>query len=91
MYLLEHALQVGREGIEDLGAQAAGDVVDVVEQLRGGTFRIGLKVDQARVQGAQLLVRLEGCFIRCLELCLGVFAAYPSADGGPRVICSGPT
>jgi hypothetical protein len=84
MDLLEDAVKVGREGIEDAGAQAVRDGVDVVEQLGRGTFSIVLQAGQAGVQGAQLFVRLQRGLARRVELRLGVFAARTSADGGRR-------
>lgn len=80
MDLLEDALEVGREGIKDLGAQGLRDLVDVVEQLRRGALGIVLQGGQAGVEGAQLLVRLQGGLARCMELRLGVFAAAASAE-----------
>jgi hypothetical protein len=85
MDLLENALEVGREGIEDLGAQRLGDLVDVVEQLRRRTLGIVLQVDQTGVEGAQLLVWLQGRLARCMELRLGVFAAAVSGYIGANV------
>jgi hypothetical protein len=74
VYLLEDAVEVGREGVEDLGAQGVGDGVDVVEQLGSGALCVVLPVDEAGVQCAQLLVGREGGFIGRLELRLGLFA-----------------
>ncbi len=74
VYLLENAVEVGREGVEDLGAQGVGDGVDVVEQLGSGALCVVLPVDKAGVQCAQLLVGREGGFIGRLELRLGLFA-----------------
>jgi hypothetical protein len=58
MDLLEDPFEIGREGIVDVCAQAPGDVVDVVEQLWSGTLGLVLQVDEAGVEGAQLLVWL---------------------------------
>jgi hypothetical protein len=68
VYLLEGALEIGGEGVEDLRAQCLGDLVDVVEQLGSSALCVVLQVDQARVQCAQLLVGREGGFIGRLEL-----------------------
>lgn len=75
VYLLEDAVEVGGEGVEDLGAQGLGDGVDVVEQLGRGALGVVLQVDEAGVQCAQLLVGREGGFIGRLELRLGLLAA----------------
>jgi hypothetical protein len=82
--LLEDAVEVGREGIEDAGAQGVRDGVDVVEQLRRGALGLVLQLGQAGVEGAQLLVRLQGGFARCMELRLGLFAVRTSARGRPQ-------
>jgi hypothetical protein len=91
MDLLEDAVEIGREGIEDAGTQLVRDGVDVVEQLRRGALGIVLQVSQAGVEGAQLFVRLQRGLARCMELRLGVFAARISADGGHRGVNGGPT
>ena len=75
MHLLEDAVEVGGEGIEDLGAQRLGDLADVMEQLRGSTLGVVLELDQTGVQRAQLLVGREGSLVGRLQLGLGVFAA----------------
>lgn len=75
VYLLERAVEVGGEGVEDLGAQGVGDGVDVVQQLGSSALCVVLQVDEAGVQCAQLLVGREGGFVGRLELRLGLFAA----------------
>jgi hypothetical protein len=50
MDFLEDAFEVGREGIEDLGAQGLRDLVDVVEQLRRGALGSILQGGQAGVE-----------------------------------------
>lgn len=50
-----------------------GDFTDVVDQLGRGTLCVFLQVDEARVNGTQLLVRREGGFAGRLEFCLGLF------------------
>lgn len=86
MDLLQHAVEVGREGIEDLSAQGLGNGVDVVEELRRGALGSVVQAGQAGVEGAQLLVRLEGGFAGRVELRVGVFAALgqPTAATGAR-------
>jgi hypothetical protein len=68
VHFLEGALEIGCEGVFDLGAQGLGDVADVVEQLGGRALGVVLQLDQARVQCAQLLVGRECGFIGRLEL-----------------------
>lgn len=74
MDLLENAVEVCGEGIEDFGAQGLGDLGDVVEQLRGSTLGIVVECGQTGVQRAQLLVGREGSFLGRLQLGLGLFA-----------------
>lgn len=80
--LLEDALEMGGKGMVNVCAQALGDAADVVEQLGRGSLGVVLQVDEAGVQGAQLLVWLEGGLAGSMELRLGLFAAQTSADGG---------
>jgi hypothetical protein len=81
VYLLEGAVEVGGEGVKDLGAQGASDGVDVVEQLGSGALCVVVQVDEAGVECAQLLVGLEGGFIGRVELRLGLFAARHQLTG----------
>lgn len=74
MHLAEDAVEVGGEGIEDLGAQGLGDVGDVVEQVLAGALGVVLKVDQTGVQRTQLFVGREGSFVGRLQLGVGLFA-----------------
>ena len=74
MDLFEDGVEVGRKGIEDVGAQGLGDLVNVMEQLGSSALGLVLQVDQASVEGAQLLVWLQRCFARGMELSVGVFA-----------------
>lgn len=72
-YLLERTFELGREGVENLGTQGVGDFADVVDQLGRGAFCVFLQVDEARVNGTQLLIRCEGGFAGRLKLCMGLF------------------
>ena len=76
VHLAEDGVEVGREGGEDLGAQGLGDAADVVEQLGRGALCVVLQPEQAGVQGAQLLVRVQGSVAGRVQLRLGIFAQH---------------
>jgi hypothetical protein len=77
--LLEDGIEVGGEGVEDASTQGVGDVGDVVEQLRSGALGGVLELDQAGVQGAQLLVGGKGGVVGGAQLGVGVFAGWSVA------------
>lgn len=77
---LEYSVHLAGKGIEDLGPQGLCNLLDVEEQLGSGALGFVLQADQTGVQRAQLLVRLEGVFIGCVELLLCLVTSVSSAD-----------
>jgi hypothetical protein len=72
-YLLQHLIEIGREGVQDLSSQSLSDLVDVVEQLGGRSLGVFLQEDQAGVESSELLVGSQGSLIRGLQLQLCFF------------------
>jgi len=67
-YLLQHLVEIRREGVQYLGAQGLCNLIHMVEQLGGSTLGILLQAYQTGVEGAQLLVGAQGGLVGRLQL-----------------------